>query len=88
MNALLALPFLTRVLLALGVAAVISYLATPFVKKLRKFSKVNLKPGEKKTVNFILDDEDFTYIDENMKTAKNSGEHKIIIEDLECTVNI
>ena len=34
MNALLALPFLVRVLLALGVAAVISYLATPYVKKL------------------------------------------------------
>ena len=34
MNALLALPFLARVLLALGVAAVISYLATPYVKKL------------------------------------------------------
>ena len=34
MNVLLALPFLARVLLALGVAAVISYLATPFVKKL------------------------------------------------------
>ncbi len=34
MNSLLALPFLQRVLLALGVAAVISYLATPFVKKL------------------------------------------------------
>ncbi len=34
MNALLALPFVQRVLLALGVAAVFSYLATPFVKKL------------------------------------------------------
>ena len=34
MNALLALPFLVRVLLALGVAAVISYLSTPYVKKL------------------------------------------------------
>ena len=34
MNALLALPFLTRVLLALAVAAATSYLATPFVKKL------------------------------------------------------
>ena len=34
MNALLALPFLQRVLLALAVAAAISYLATPFVKKL------------------------------------------------------
>ena len=34
MKALLALSFLQRVLLALGVAAVISFLATPFVKKL------------------------------------------------------
>ena len=34
MNSLLALSLLHRVLLALGVAAVISYLATPYVKKL------------------------------------------------------
>ena len=34
MNALLELPFLQRALLALGAAAVISYLATPFVKRL------------------------------------------------------
>ena len=34
MNVLLSLPFLTRILVALAVAAVISYLATPFVKKL------------------------------------------------------
>ena len=34
MNVLLSLPFLTRILVALGVAAVISYLSTPFVKKL------------------------------------------------------
>ena len=34
MNALLTLSVLHRVLLALGLAAVISYVATPFVKKL------------------------------------------------------
>lgn len=34
MNTLLTLPVLYRVLLAMGVAALISYLATPFVKKL------------------------------------------------------
>lgn len=60
----------------------------PFVKKLRKFKKVNLKPGDKKTVEFILSDEDFSYIDENMKTVKNSGEHKILIENLEYTIRI
>lgn len=61
---------------------------TPFVKKLRKFDKINLKPGDKKTAEFILTYEDFTYIDKNMKTVKNTGEHKIIIENLECSVNI
>ncbi len=34
MNALLSLPFLQRMLMALGLAAVTSFLATPFVKKL------------------------------------------------------
>ena len=61
---------------------------TPFIKKLRKFSKVNLRPDDRKTVEFTLTDEDFTYIDENMKTAKNRGEHKIMIADLECSVEI
>lgn len=61
---------------------------TPFVKKLRKFSKVNLKPSEKKTVEFTLTDDDFTYIDQNMKTAVNRGEHKILIDKLECMVEI
>lgn len=61
---------------------------TPFVKKLRKFAKVHLAPGEKKCVSFTLGEEDFTYIDENMQTAVNRGEHKILIDKLECTVNI
>lgn len=60
---------------------------TPFVKKLRQFDKVNLKPGEKKTVNFTLNEQDFTYIDLDMKTAINHGEHKILIDNLECSIN-
>ncbi len=55
---------------------------TPFVKRLRKFKKVELPVGAKKTVNFTLTDEDFTYIDENYKTAINRGPHKIMIENL------
>lgn len=61
---------------------------TPFVKKLRNFTKVNLKPGDKKTVEFTLTEEDFTYIDLDMKTAVNRGEHKILIDKLECSVVI
>ena len=59
---------------------------TPFVKKLRAFRKVNLKAWEKKTVEFVLSEEDFTYIDENMQTAVNHGKHKILIENLECEI--
>ncbi len=61
---------------------------TPFVKKLRNFTKVNLKPGEKKTVEFTLNEEDFTYIDHDMKTKINKGEHKILIDKLECSIVI
>ncbi len=59
---------------------------TPFVKRLRKFKKVELPKGAKKTVEFTLTDEDFTYIDENYKTAVNRGPHKIMIEDLEVEI--
>ncbi|MBR6682136.1 MAG: fibronectin type III-like domain-contianing protein, partial [Clostridia bacterium] len=61
---------------------------TPFVKKLRNFEKVNLKPGEKKTVNFTLTSDDFTYIDEDMKTVQNHGKHKLFIDKLECEIEI
>ncbi len=61
---------------------------TPFVKRLRNFSKVELKPGDKKTVEFLLTDEDFTYIDFDYKTAVNHGEHKILVQNLECDIII
>lgn len=58
---------------------------TPFVKKLRSFKKVNLKPGDKKQVSFTLDSSDFTYIDKNMQTAVNHGTHKVLVDNLECS---
>ena len=59
---------------------------TPFIKKLRRFEKVDIRKGEKKTVHFKLTRNDFTYIDEDFKTAYTTGEHKIIIEDLTCDI--
>ncbi len=61
---------------------------TPFVKKLRRFAKVELAPGEEKSVSFTLTDEDFIYIDENMQRVKNRGEHKLLVENLSCTVTL
>lgn len=59
---------------------------TPFVKRLRAFEKVELKPGEKKTVHFMLSEEDFTYVDRNYKTVKLPGSYKILVEDLQCEI--
>jgi beta-glucosidase len=60
---------------------------SPFEKRLRKFDKVFLKKGDKKTVEFTLTDEDFSYVDEDYKTVKHNGEHKLLVEGLECIVN-
>lgn len=57
---------------------------TPFVKRLRNFTKVYLKTGEKKTVEFMLTEEDFTYVDLNFKTTVLNGKYKILIDKLEC----
>lgn len=57
---------------------------TPFVKRLRNFKKVYLKKGEKKTVKFLLTEEDFTYVDLDFKTTVLNGDYKILIDKLEC----
>lgn len=59
---------------------------TPFVKKLRKFKKVNIKKGEKVTVEFLLGDEDFTYVDNDYKTQVLRGRHFLQVNDLECEI--
>ena len=61
---------------------------TPFERQLRKFTKVHLAPGDKKTVEFTLTGEDFTYIDNDMKTCQNKGEHVLFVENLHCEINI
>ena len=61
---------------------------TPFVKRLRNFRKVNLKPSDKKTVEFMLDSEAFSYVDFDYKTAVCHGKHRIMIDKLECEVEV
>lgn len=61
---------------------------TPFVKQLRNFRKVNLKPSDKKTVEFMLDCEDFSYVDFDYKRVVCHGKHRIMIEKLECEVDV
>ena len=61
---------------------------TPFVKRLREFSKVYLKKGEAKTVGFLLNDEDFSYIGTDFRQTLCKGRHKITIADQSCIVEI
>ena len=43
---------------------------------------------EKKTVEFLLTGEDFTYVDLNYKNVMLKGKHRIIIENLECDIDL
>ena len=59
---------------------------TPFVKKLRKFSREHIKSGETKKVTYTLTPNDFSYIDEKMQTAINHGKMSIMIADLTAEI--
>ena len=52
---------------------------TPDVKRLRRFDKISLKPGESKKVTFTLTKDDLSFIDMNNKPVAENGEFKIQI---------
>jgi beta-glucosidase len=55
----------------------------PPYRRLRGFEKINLKPGEKKTVTFVLSINDIKYVDANNKWTTDEGEFKVYIDKLE-----
>ena len=61
---------------------------TPFVRRLRGFEKINLQPGQSKTVFFTLDQRDFSFINENMQSETEPGEFLVTIGDLSGTFRI
>ncbi|TVQ08513.1 MAG: beta-glucosidase [Bacteroidetes bacterium] len=60
---------------------------TPDVKRLRRFSKIHLEPGEKKTVAFTLTADDISFINAQNKRVNEAGAYDIIIRDLSSTFN-
>ncbi len=56
----------------------VSSIARP-VKELRRFKRVYIRKGEKKTITFTLYPEDFAYYDENMRRVVEPGEFEILI---------
>lgn len=49
------------------------------VKELKDFCRVNLNPGETKTVNFSINPEKFAFFDTNMKFGIQPGEFEIMV---------
>ncbi|MGN6533223.1 MAG: fibronectin type III-like domain-contianing protein, partial [Ginsengibacter sp.] len=55
---------------------------TPDVKRLRRFEKVDLKPGESITVTFSLPLKELAFVNTGNKKILEAGEFKIQIENL------
>ncbi len=56
---------------------------SPDVKRLRRFTKIELAPKESKTINFIISTDDLKYADNHGESILEPGEFKILIKDLE-----
>lgn len=59
---------------------------TPCVKRLRKFEKINLIPGETKTVDFVLTKRDLAFVNEALKTVTEKGIFEIMISNQKALV--
>jgi beta-glucosidase len=53
------------------------------VKQLKRFTKIDLYPGESKTVTFILNDYDLSFIGRQNKRIVEPGKFKVMIKNLE-----
>ncbi|WP_234423322.1 glycoside hydrolase family 3 N-terminal domain-containing protein [Aquimarina spinulae] len=55
---------------------------TPEVKALKRFKKIELQPGEMKTVSFTIGIDDLKFVNENNEWIAESGEFEIMIGPL------
>lgn len=54
---------------------------TPDVRRLRRFEKVSLKPGESKTLTFTITPDDLAYINRDGKKTIEAGDFEVSIAD-------
>jgi len=59
----------------------VSSVTTP-VKVLRGFKKISLKPGQSKTVNFILDNGAISLLNHRMERIVEPGKFKVMVDEL------
>lgn len=58
---------------------------TPDTKRLRKFEKVDLQPGESKTITFTLKKSDLTFIGVDNKPTLETGNFRLLVGDQKAT---
>jgi len=61
---------------------------TPSVKKLMKFSKIELKPNETKKIEFEIKKSDFSFINKDLKRVTEPGEIELIINNLKKSIYV
>ena len=61
---------------------------TPDVRRLRGFEKIDLKPGESKTVTFKLPMKDLAFVNTNNKKTLEAGAFKIAIDNQTSLFNV
>lgn len=61
---------------------------TPDVKRLRRFEKIELKPGESKTVTFELTPADLSYIGRDGKSILEAGDFEVMVEKLKVAFTL
>ena len=71
----------------LYVSDVVSSVTTP-VRALKRFEKIGLKPGEKKTVSFVLTPDDLALLDQNMNWVVEPGTFEVMAGGLVKTFEV
>ena len=66
---------------------VYSTMETP-VKQLRRFEKIWLKPGEKRTVKFTLNPSDLAFVDLHMEWVVEPGEFEVMVGGLKSSFTV
>jgi beta-glucosidase len=61
---------------------------TPHVKRLKRFKKIELAPGEEKVVTFTLTKDDLSFIGLDMKPTVEPGDFKVMVGSLNATFNL
>ncbi len=60
----------------------------PDMKRLKGFDKIELNPGETKTIEFVLKTEDLSFVDLKNRTVAEAGEFAVTVGRLRKTFNL